>query len=40
MILPEGRYSMSGVNPEDAAGFNEYETKLKDGTMVSHSNRK
>ena len=40
MILPAGWYSMSGVNPENVAGFKEYGTKLKDGTLVSLSGRK
>ena len=40
MILPAGWYSMSGVNPENVAGFKEYGTKLKDGTTVSLSSRK
>ena len=39
-ILPEGWYSMSGVLPENVAGFKEYGTKLKDGTTVSLSKRK
>ena len=40
MILPAGWYSMSGVNPENVAGFKEYGTKLKDGTTISLSSRK
>ena len=40
MILPAGWYSMSGVNPENVAGFKEYGTKLKDGSSVSLSSRK
>ena len=40
MILPAGWYSMSGVNPENVAGFKEYGTKLKDGSSVSLSGRK
>ena len=40
MILPAGWYSMSGVNPENVAGFKEYGTKLKDGSLVDLSNRK
>ena len=40
MILPAGWYSMSGVNPENVAGFKEYGTKLKDGSSVSLSARK
>ena len=40
MILAEGWYSMSGVEPEDVDGFKEYGTKLKDGTTVSLSSRK
>ena len=32
--------SMSGVNPENVAGFKEYGTKLKDGSSVSLSSRK
>ena len=40
MILPAGWYSMSGVQPENVAGFKEYGTKLKDGTAVSLSSRK
>ncbi len=40
MILPAGWYSMSGVQPENVAGFKEYGTKLKDGTTVSLSSRK
>ena len=40
MILPAGWYSMSGVNPENVAGFKEYGTKLKDGSSVSLSQRK
>jgi len=40
MILPAGWYSMSGVNPENVAGFKEYGTKLKDGSTVSLSSRK
>ena len=39
-ILAEGWYSMSGVKPENVAGFKEYGTKLKDGTLVSLSSRK
>ena len=40
MILPAGWFSMSGVQPENVAGFKEYGTKLKDGTTVSLSKRK
>ena len=40
MITPEGWYSMSGVQPQNVAGFKEYGTKLKDGTVVNLSNRK
>jgi pectin methylesterase-like acyl-CoA thioesterase len=40
MIHPAGWYSMSGVNPENVAGFKEYGTKLKDGSSVSLSQRK
>ena len=40
MIHPAGWYSMSGVNPENVAGFKEYGTKLKDGSSVSLSSRK
>jgi len=40
MIHPAGWYSMSGVNPENVAGFKEYGTKLKDGSSVSLSARK
>ena len=40
MILPAGWYSMSGVNPENVAGFKEYGTKYKDGSSVSLSGRK
>lgn len=40
IILPEGWYSMSNVNPESVDGFKEYGTKLKDNTVVSLSKRK
>ena len=40
MIHPAGWFSMSGVNPENVAGFKEYGTKLKDGSSVSLSQRK
>ena len=40
MIHPAGWFSMSGVNPENVAGFKEYGTKLKDGSSVSLSARK
>ena len=40
MIHPAGWFSMSGVNPENVAGFKEYGTKLKDGSLVSLSQRK
>ena len=35
-----GWYSMSGVQPENVAGFKEYGTKLANGTAVSLSSRK
>ena len=40
LILPEGWYSMSGVQPENVNGFKEYGTKLKDDTVVNLSKRK
>ena len=40
MILPAGWADMSGVRPENVAGFKEYGTKLKDGSGVSLSSRK
>ncbi len=40
MINDEGWYSMSGVQPENVAGFKEYGTKLADGSGVNLSRRK
>jgi len=39
-IAAEGWGSMSGVLPENVAGFKEYGTKLSNGAAVSTSNRK
>ena len=39
-IKAEGWYSMSGVQPENVAGFKEYGTKLSNGSEVSLSSRK
>ena len=39
-IAAEGWYSMSGVQPENVAGFKEYGTKLANGGAVSTNQRK
>ena len=39
-IAAEGWGSISGVLPENVAGFKEYGTKLSNGAAVSTSNRK